>query len=127
MARLHGYERPPTEVEVGADGPASAPLTGAAAAAPLAGAYVTYLAMCATIALSGASMSSSQKSKYRRVVLAYVVAVMGAHAADRRARVLMSSTSDPTVLTMYGFIVSIHGLVFATTYTLYFGFVLLGC
>jgi hypothetical protein len=38
MARLWGYQRPRVEVEVGADGPASAPLSGAAAAAPPAGA-----------------------------------------------------------------------------------------
>jgi hypothetical protein len=43
MARLQGYHR--VEVEVGADGPASAPLSGAVAAAPPAGVMNTFTAI----------------------------------------------------------------------------------
>jgi hypothetical protein len=41
LARLHGTSAHRVEVEVGADRPASAPLSGAAAAAPPAGADAT--------------------------------------------------------------------------------------
>jgi hypothetical protein len=88
--------------------------------------HVTYLAMCAGVAASGASTCSSQKSKYRRMVLLYMVAVLGGHVACRRARVLAPSTYEPKILVIFSFIVSIHGSVLAVTSTMYLGRVLLG-
>jgi hypothetical protein len=50
----------------------------------------------------------------------YVAYVLGAHVANTMASVFAPITSKPKILVMYGFIVSIHGLL-AMTLTLYFG------
>jgi hypothetical protein len=77
--------------------------------------------MCAGVAASGASRCFSHKSNDRRIVLPYVVLVLGAHAAESRARVVALSASEPRIMVMYGFIVSIHGLVLVVTVALYLG------
>jgi hypothetical protein len=59
--------------------------------------------------------------------MSHAVVVLDAHVADIKARVLGLSTSEPRVLVMCGFIVSIHGLVFLVTTTVYSSFVQLGC
>jgi hypothetical protein len=51
----------------------------------------------------------------------YVAAVLGAHAAESRARVVAPSASELRILVTYGFIVSIHGLVVDVTVTMYLG------
>jgi hypothetical protein len=45
--------------------------------------------------------------------------VLGAHAAYTRARVFAPSMLEPRILVMYGFIVSIQGLVLTVTLTMY--------
>jgi hypothetical protein len=52
---------------------------------------------------------------------------MGAYDPNRRARVLDPRTSNPIIVVMYGFMVSIHGFVLAVTSTMYLGLVIIGC